>query len=119
MTATLDDVAKKIKQEPTVEEPAAREMVRRAREQGPSLTGSAYGQQSNSYVFTIGIGGSQQMGSVMKTYCWVAGTVQGVKDTNAKSFVGHGQHFGAHGPLELTDFGVERQVAPDDTVTPG
>ncbi len=38
MTATLDDVSKKIKQEPTAEESAAREMVRRAREQGLSLT---------------------------------------------------------------------------------
>jgi putative transposase len=39
MTATLDDVTKKIKPEPTAEEAAAREMVRRAREQGLSLTG--------------------------------------------------------------------------------
>src|SRR5215510_4121617 len=39
MTATLSDVTKKIKQEPTAEEAAAREMVRRAREQGLSLTG--------------------------------------------------------------------------------
>ena len=39
MTATLGDVTKKIKQEPTAEELAAQEMVRRAREQGLSLTG--------------------------------------------------------------------------------
>ena len=39
MTATLDDVTKKIKSEPTAEELAAAEMVRRAREQGLSLTG--------------------------------------------------------------------------------
>ena len=39
MTATLSDVTKKIKAEPTAEEAAAREMVRRAREQGLSLTG--------------------------------------------------------------------------------
>jgi transposase-like protein len=39
MTATLNDVTKKIKQEPTAEELAAEEMVRRAREQGLSLTG--------------------------------------------------------------------------------
>jgi transposase-like protein len=37
--ATLSDVTKKIKQEPAAEEVAAREMVRRAREQGLSLTG--------------------------------------------------------------------------------
>ena len=40
MTATLDDVtAKKKRPEPTAEEAAAAELVRRAREQGPSLTG--------------------------------------------------------------------------------
>jgi hypothetical protein len=39
MTATLDDVTKKSKREPTAEERAAEEMVRQAREQGPSLTG--------------------------------------------------------------------------------
>jgi transposase-like protein len=39
MTATLDDVPKKIKQEPTAEQLAAQEMVARAREQGLSLTG--------------------------------------------------------------------------------
>ncbi len=39
MTATLDDVTKKIKPEPTAEELAAKELVRRAREQGLSLTG--------------------------------------------------------------------------------
>src|ERR1700746_1897819 len=38
MNATLEDVTKK-KQEPTAEELAAAEMVRRAREQGLSLTG--------------------------------------------------------------------------------
>ena len=38
MTATLDDVAKKSKREPTAEEWAAEEMVRRARQQGLSLT---------------------------------------------------------------------------------
>ena len=38
MTATLDDVAKKSKREPTAEERAAEEMVRRARQQGLSLT---------------------------------------------------------------------------------
>ena len=38
MNATLEDVTKK-KQEPTAEELAAEEMVRRAREQGLSLTG--------------------------------------------------------------------------------
>jgi putative transposase len=41
MTATLDGVtARKKKPEPTPEEVAAREMVRRAREQGLPLTGS-------------------------------------------------------------------------------
>ena len=40
MTATLDDVtAKKKRPEPTAEEAAAAELVRRAREQGLSLTG--------------------------------------------------------------------------------
>ena len=39
MTATLDDVTKKSKREPTAEERAAEEMVARAREQGLSLTG--------------------------------------------------------------------------------
>src|SRR6516164_2756131 len=39
MTATLDDVTKKTKREPTAEARAAEEMVRRAREQGLSLTG--------------------------------------------------------------------------------
>jgi putative transposase len=40
MTATLDDVtARKKRPEPAAEEVAAREMVRRAREQGLSLTG--------------------------------------------------------------------------------
>ena len=39
MTATLDDVTKKIKPEPTAEQVAAEELVRRAREQGLSLTG--------------------------------------------------------------------------------
>jgi putative transposase len=39
MTTTLDDVSKKIKQEPTAEQLAAEELVRRAREQGLSLTG--------------------------------------------------------------------------------
>jgi putative transposase len=39
MTATLNDVSKKIKQEPTAEQLAAEELVRRAREQGLSLTG--------------------------------------------------------------------------------
>jgi transposase-like protein len=39
MTATLDDVTKKSRREPTAEERAAEEMVRRAREQGLSLTG--------------------------------------------------------------------------------
>jgi hypothetical protein len=39
MTATLDDVTKKIKPEPTAEQLAAEELVRRAREQGLSLTG--------------------------------------------------------------------------------
>jgi putative transposase len=39
MTATLDDVSRKIKQEPTAEQVAAKELVRRAREQGLSLTG--------------------------------------------------------------------------------
>jgi len=38
MNATLEDVTKK-KQEPTAGELAAEEMVRRAREQGLSLTG--------------------------------------------------------------------------------
>src|SRR5947207_3419797 len=38
MNATLEDVTKK-KQEPTAEELAAEELVRRAREQGLSLTG--------------------------------------------------------------------------------
>src|SRR6476659_5433780 len=39
MTATLDDVTKKSKREPTAEERAAEEMVARAREQGLSLVG--------------------------------------------------------------------------------
>jgi transposase-like protein len=39
MTATLNDMTKKIKPEPSAEELAAAEMVRRAREQGLSLTG--------------------------------------------------------------------------------
>jgi hypothetical protein len=40
MTATLDDVsARKRKAEPTAEEAAAADLVRRAREQGLSLTG--------------------------------------------------------------------------------
>jgi putative transposase len=39
MTATLDDVTKKIKLEPSAEQLAAEELVRRAREQGLSLTG--------------------------------------------------------------------------------
>jgi putative transposase len=39
MTATLDDVTKKIKPEPSAEQLAAEELVRRAREQGLSLTG--------------------------------------------------------------------------------
>src|SRR5215469_14735989 len=39
MTATLDGVTKKTKSEPTAEQLAAEEMVRRAREQGLSLTG--------------------------------------------------------------------------------
>ena len=41
MTATLDDVTKKIKPEPTAQELAAKELVRRAREQGLSLDRSA------------------------------------------------------------------------------
>jgi transposase-like protein len=39
MSATLDDVTKKIRQEPSAEQLAAQELVRRAREQGLSLTG--------------------------------------------------------------------------------
>ena len=39
MTATLDDVTKKSKREPTAEEKVAEELVRRGREQGLSLTG--------------------------------------------------------------------------------
>jgi putative transposase len=39
MTATLDDVTKKNKPEPTAEQRAAEELVARAREQGLSLTG--------------------------------------------------------------------------------
>jgi putative transposase len=39
MTATLDDVTKKTRRDPTPEERAAEEMVRRAREQGLWLTG--------------------------------------------------------------------------------
>jgi transposase-like protein len=39
MTATLDDVTKKSKSEPSAEQRAAEELVRRAREQGLSLTG--------------------------------------------------------------------------------
>src|SRR6201993_3188603 len=39
MTATLDDVTKKSKREPSAEERAAEEMVARAKEQGLSLTG--------------------------------------------------------------------------------
>jgi len=42
MTATLDDVAKKSKREPTAEERAAEEMVRQARQQGLSLTGPGW-----------------------------------------------------------------------------
>ena len=36
MTATLDDVTKKIKREPSAEQLAAEELVRRARQQGLS-----------------------------------------------------------------------------------
>jgi hypothetical protein len=39
MTATLDDVTKKIKPELTAEQLAAEELVRRIREQGLSRTG--------------------------------------------------------------------------------
>ena len=39
MTATLDGVTKKKTTEPTAEAKAAEELVRRAREQGLSLTG--------------------------------------------------------------------------------
>jgi putative transposase len=39
MTATLDDVTKRIKKEPTAEEKLAADLVARAREQGVSLTG--------------------------------------------------------------------------------
>ena len=39
MTATLDDMTKKSKREPTATEKVAEELVRRAREQGLSLTG--------------------------------------------------------------------------------
>ena len=39
MTATLDDVTSKKKPEPTAEQQVAEELVRRAREQGLSLTG--------------------------------------------------------------------------------
>src|SRR5215469_4295723 len=39
MTATLDDVTKRIKREPTAEEKLAADLVARAREQGVSLTG--------------------------------------------------------------------------------
>jgi len=39
MTATLDDVTKRIKKEPTPEEKLAADLVARAREQGVSLTG--------------------------------------------------------------------------------
>ncbi len=39
MTAALDDVTKKIRREPTAEVLAAEKTVRRAREQGLSLTG--------------------------------------------------------------------------------
>jgi putative transposase len=39
MTATLDDVTKRSKREPTAEERVAEELVGRAREQGLSLTG--------------------------------------------------------------------------------
>ncbi len=39
MIATLDDVTKKARREPTAEEKVTEELVRRAREQGLSLTG--------------------------------------------------------------------------------
>src|SRR5215213_520344 len=39
MTATLNDVAKKMAGEPSAEQQAAAELVRQAREQGLSLTG--------------------------------------------------------------------------------
>jgi transposase-like protein len=39
MSTTLDGMSEKIKREPTAEEAAAREMVRRARADGLSLTG--------------------------------------------------------------------------------
>ncbi len=39
MTATLDDVTKRTKPEPTAEQLAAEDLVRRAREHGLSLTG--------------------------------------------------------------------------------
>jgi hypothetical protein len=40
MTATLDDVTKKIKPEPSGEQLAAEDLVRRAHEQGLALTGT-------------------------------------------------------------------------------
>ena len=39
MNATLEDVTKRKRTEPTAEEIAAQELVRQAREQGLSLTG--------------------------------------------------------------------------------
>src|SRR6516225_11103873 len=39
MDGTLEDVTKRIRREPTAEEKIAEELVRRAREQGVSLTG--------------------------------------------------------------------------------
>ena len=39
MTATLDDVTKRIRKEPTAEEKLAADLVARAREEGVSLTG--------------------------------------------------------------------------------
>jgi hypothetical protein len=45
VTATLDDVTKKIRREPAAEAKAAGELVRAAREQGLSLTGPFGAQQ--------------------------------------------------------------------------
>jgi len=57
MTVTLDDMTRKGKREPTAEERAAEEMVRRAPEQGLSLTGSGgLLQQLNKTVLTESTG---------------------------------------------------------------
>ena len=55
MDATLEDVTKKTRPEPTAEQKAAEELVRRAREQGLSLTGpdGLLGQLTKTVLETV------------------------------------------------------------------